>query len=116
VAHELFLTPTARFADIILPVTTTLERTDIGQPWTGGPYFIHMDKAIEPLPQTKSDLTIFAELASRLGIADYNDRSEEDWLREFAAATPDLPEYEVFKREGVHPILLDQPWVALRAG
>jgi len=114
VAHELFLTPTARFADIILPVTTTLERTDIGQPWTGGPYFIHMDKAIEPLPQTKSDLTIFAELASRLGIADYNDRSEEDWLREFAAATPDLPEYEVFKREGVHPILLDQPWVAFR--
>jgi anaerobic dimethyl sulfoxide reductase subunit A len=114
VAHELFFTPTARFADIILPVTTALERIDIGQPWTGGPYFIHMDKAIEPLPQTKSDLTIFTELASRLGITDYNDRSEEDWLREFAAATPDLPDYEVFKREGVHPIPLDQPWVAFR--
>ncbi|TES88742.1 MAG: dimethyl sulfoxide reductase subunit A [Dehalococcoidia bacterium] len=114
VAHELFLTPTARFADIILPVTTALERIDIGQPWTGGPYFIHMDKAIEPLPQTKSDLTIFTELASRLRIADYNDRSEEDWLREFAAATPDLPEYEAFKREGVHPIPLNQPWVAFR--
>jgi anaerobic dimethyl sulfoxide reductase subunit A len=114
VAHELFLTPTAHYADIVLPVTTTLERIDIGQPWTGGPYFIHMDKAIEPLPQTKSDLAIFAELASRLGITDYNDRSEEDWLREFAAATPDLPDYEVFKREGVHPIPLGQPWVAFR--
>ncbi len=114
VAHELFFTPTARFADIILPATTALERIDIGQPWTGGPYFIHMDNAIEPLPQTKSDLTIFTELAARLGITDYNDRSEEDWLREFAAATPDLPDYEVFKREGVHPIPLDQPWVAFR--
>jgi anaerobic dimethyl sulfoxide reductase subunit A len=114
VVHELFLTPTARFADIILPVTTTLERIDIGQPWTGGPYFIHMDQAIEPIPQTKSDLAIFTELASRLGIPDYNNKSDEAWLREFAAATPDLPEYDVFKHQGVHHIPLNQTWVAFR--
>jgi anaerobic dimethyl sulfoxide reductase subunit A len=114
VVHELFLTSTARFADIILPVTTTMERIDIGQPWIGEPYFIHMDRAIEPLPETKSDLAIFTELAPRLGIPDYNDKSDEAWLREFAAATPDLPEYEVFKRQGVHHIPLSQPWVAFR--
>jgi anaerobic dimethyl sulfoxide reductase subunit A len=114
VVHERFLTPTARFADIILPVTTALERTDIGQPWGGGPYFIHMDRVIEPLPQTKSDLSIFTELASRMDIPDYNDKSDEDWLREFAAATTDLPEYEAFKREGVHRIKFGQPWVAFR--
>jgi anaerobic dimethyl sulfoxide reductase subunit A len=73
-----------------------------------------MEKAIEPLPQTRSDLAIFTELASRLGMPDYNDKSDEAWLREFAAATPALSEYEVFKRKGVHRIALEQPWVAFR--
>jgi len=114
VVHELFLTPTTRYADIIFPVATALERLDIGQPWTGGPYFIHMAKAIEPLPETKSDLAIFTGLAARLGIPDYNDKSDEEWLREFAAATPDLPDYETFQREGVHRIPMSQPWVAFR--
>ena len=114
VIHERFMTPTARFADLVLPVTTSMEREDIGLPWSGSPYFIFLNKAIEPLGETKSDLEIFSELARRLNLQGYNDRSDEEWLRSFVEATPDLPAFEAFKAKGFHEIGLAQPWVAFR--
>ena len=114
VVHERFLTPTARWADIVLPVTTALEGVDIGQPWSGSPYFTFLNKAIEPLGETKSDLEIFSELAKRVGIHGYNPKSDEAWLRTFVEATPDLPGYEVFREKGFHEIELPGPWVAFQ--
>jgi len=115
VIHERFMTPTARFADLVLPVTTSMEGEDIGQPWSGSPYFTFLNKAIDPLPETKSDLKIFSELAKRLGIKGYNDKSDEEWLRSFVNATTDLPDYETFKKKGFHQIEMKEPLVAFRA-
>jgi anaerobic dimethyl sulfoxide reductase subunit A len=115
VIHERFMTPTTRFADLVLPVTTSMEGADIGQPWSGSPYFTFLNKAIQPLPETKADLEIFSELAQRLEIRGYNDKSDEEWLRSFVKATADLPEYEVFKHKGFHQIEMKEPWVAFRA-
>jgi len=115
VIHERFMTPTARFADLVLPVTTSMEGDDIGQPWSGSPYFTCLNKAVEPMPGTRSDLQIFSELARRLGIQGYNDKSDEEWLESFVKATADLPEYERFKEKGFHQIALKEPWVAFRS-
>lgn len=114
VVHELFLTPTARFADIVLPVAHFLERQDVGQPWTGGPYNILMEKAVEPLPGVKSDLDIFSELASRLNLAGYNEKTEEEWLQEFLSDTPGLPDYPRLKEKKVHSYEVQKPWVAFQ--
>ena len=83
VAQDHFLTPTARYADVVLPATTFWERNDVHTPWAGaGHYAIYMRQAIEPMYECRNDIDIFADLATRVGIAGYNDKTEEAWLRE----------------------------------
>ncbi len=104
VAQDNFLTPTARYADIVLPATTFWERNDVHTPWAGaGHYTIYMRQAIPPMHECRNDLDIFTDLAHRLGIEGYNDKSEDDWLRELTADAID--DFDAFTRHGVarHP-------------
>jgi anaerobic dimethyl sulfoxide reductase subunit A len=100
VAQDHFLTPTARYADIVLPATTFWERNDVHTPWAGaGHYAIYMKQAIAPIGECRNDLDIFTELAKRVGIASYNDKSEDAWLREFTANAVD--DFDAFAAKGV---------------
>ena len=102
VIHENFMTPMARFADILLPATTYWERDDIHIPWNSSlPYAIFMRKAIEPMYECRNDLDICTELASRLGISGYNDKASDlDWLREFCADT-EIDDFDAFYENGL---------------
>jgi len=100
VVHDHFLTPTARYADIVLPATMFWERNDVHVPWAGaGHYVIFMRQALEAPPECRNDLDICAALAKRLGIEGYNDKSEEQWLRELTRDTVD--DFETFRERGV---------------
>lgn len=75
VQTELFMTPTAKYADIILPVCSFLEFSDfLNHPY---PYVQLQQKVIDPLYESKSDVTIVSELAEKLGFGDYFKGSEE---------------------------------------
>jgi anaerobic dimethyl sulfoxide reductase subunit A len=114
VVQDLFLTPTARFADIVLPVSHFFEREDIGQPYGGGPYCLYMNKVVDGPPGPKTDLQIFTELAERMELPNYMDQTEAEWLDAVLAATPELPDRETMKQKGVHRIALKQAHVAFR--
>src|SRR5882724_9877821 len=100
VVQDHFVTPTARYADIVLPATTFWERNDVHTPWAGaGHYAIFMQQAIAPVGECRNDLDICAALAERLGIAGYNDKTEDEWLRELTKGTID--DYETFRAKGL---------------
>ncbi|MBI4301532.1 MAG: molybdopterin-dependent oxidoreductase [Chloroflexi bacterium] len=112
VCHEQFLTPTARFADILIPVTTHLERNDICGIWGMGHSAIFCKQAIAPMDECKSDMEIFSELAPRIGITNYNDHSEDEWLKSLVENTE--IDYKEFKQNGVHHFR-HEPYIAFKA-
>lgn len=116
VVQEQFMTPTARFADIVLPVCTYMERNDFS---CGGatPFYGIVNKAIEPLGESKSHLEICEALALRLGITGYNDKSEEEWVRSIAAGFSEAmgsPDYDALKDQGVYKLMLEEPYIPFR--
>ncbi|MCP4682801.1 MAG: molybdopterin-dependent oxidoreductase [Desulfobacterales bacterium] len=118
VVSELFLTPTARYADIVLPVTSSAEKNDLTRPWPSGPYFTYVNKAIDPIGECKSDLTIATELSEKLGIDDFASYDEDEILKMFVDNTKDMKneikDYDTFKKKGIHRIRLDEPIIAFK--
>jgi len=112
VVQEQFMTSTAKFADILLPVSTFLERNDItiGE---GMPFFGYMGQAIKPLYESRSHLEIATELAARMGISHFNDKTEDEWLRNIAENSG-IPDYHEFKEKGVHKIKISEPYVEFK--
>lgn len=64
--HEQFLTATARFADIVLPATTSMEHADLYASY--GHTFLQLARpAIPPLGEARSNHRVIRDLAARLG-------------------------------------------------
>ena len=115
VTHEQFMTPTTKFADIILPANTFMERNDIAVPWLGSPYYIYLNKAIDSLYESKSDLEICRELSKKLGIkSSLLDLPEDQILRIFTSPRKDIKSYNRMKKDGYFKVKVEEPFVAFK--
>jgi len=117
VVQEQFMTATAKLADIVLPMTTFMERDDFT---TGGatPFFAAVNRVIPPLAECRSHYDIAAALAERLGITDFSDKTGLQWLqgivegyREFF---PGMPDYDTLKAQRPYKLPMTEPDVAFR--
>jgi anaerobic dimethyl sulfoxide reductase subunit A len=113
VTQEQFMTATAKFADIVLPTSTRLERNDINV-GNALPSIGYLKKVVEPLGECKSHFEICVELAKRLGINNYTDKTEEEWLKQIVEGS-EIPDYETFKKEGIYKIPLPGPFIPFKA-
>ena len=116
-----FLTPSGRFADILLPACTQFETWGVEDGWTFGDEVILMPKLVEPLGESKSDYAICAGVAQRLGIGEAytQGRDERAWIEwclgQFRARRfPGLPTLDEMleSNAGVYANPVTQPAVA----
>ena len=117
-----FMTPSARFADLVLPACTQLETWGAADGWKYGDEVFISPRIVEPPGEARSDYRICADIATRLGIGrEYTEgRSERNWVewslaryREARyAGTPTVAEFEA-SNAGVHVVPVKTPAVAL---
>ena len=110
IVNEIFWTPTAKFADIVLPAVTELERNDIARAQCPDRFILAMQRAIDPLFESRSDYDIFTALAEKLGFKDKftGGRNEMEWVRHIydtsakisAAQGFKMPDFEAFWAKG----------------
>lgn len=90
--HEQVMTPTARYADLLLPATTFLENRDL---YTGYGHFQLgvVSPVIQPVGEARSNFELFQALASRLGFSDPPFRQTlEERLQAYLATIEGLPD------------------------
>jgi anaerobic selenocysteine-containing dehydrogenase len=99
VVHERFLTDTARYADLVLPATSSLEHSDLYRAY--GSYCIQRAKAlIPPVGESKSNWEVFSLLAEAMGFRDSFFRQSADELIDLLLSLPN-PLREGIDREAL---------------
>ena len=82
IVNEQVWTATARHADIVFPITTSLERNDVA--FNTFDHFVSpMPQALSPYADARSDYATFSALAAQLGFAEQftEGRDEMQWVR-----------------------------------
>ena len=109
IVNEWCWNSTAIHADIVLPCTTPLERSDIALT-PKDPYQVAMDQVISPIGEARDDHEIFRGIAALMGCEDAftEGRSPQEWQRwiydrsrqQASRAGVELPSWDEFQQNG----------------
>lgn len=110
VVSELFVTDTAKYADIILPATMQAEQLDIMVTW-GHLYLMLNTPAIAAPGECVPNVEMFRRLAKTMGFTDeYWDRTDEEMLVDFY-------DWDAPQLEGITlDLLKEKGWARLNVG
>lgn len=119
---DVFMTPSAKFADILLPAPSFLEDENIVAPWGGfGDYLLYQNRVAKPLFESRFEYDFLQKLADRLNLGGQfraGCRNYQDWLpklyQEARAQEPQLPEFDVFKKNGGYYYKDRKPYIAYK--
>jgi anaerobic dimethyl sulfoxide reductase subunit A len=119
VVSDLYMTPSARYADLLLPETSFMERWNIGETWGTASYLILSEKLIEPEFERRSDYDWQREVAAKLGMEPQfsEGRTEQQWIEHIWEQTrlsmPDehLPTFAELREKRQH-LFKSKPHVA----
>jgi len=107
VCTDVFMTPSAKFADLLLPAPSFLEEDNITTPWRAGHYLLHNTKVIEPLFGCRTEYDWLSDVAKRLGLWEQWSEGREkhtQWLEhlyeQLREKAPELPPYQEFRANG----------------
>jgi anaerobic dimethyl sulfoxide reductase subunit A len=109
VVSDLFMTPTARWADLLLPAPSLFENATLPSVWATDDYILYCDKATEPIFGTMFEYDWIKEVARHLNLYDEfteGNQTAEGWCeriyQDLRLKEKELPEWEEFKRVGGH--------------
>jgi anaerobic selenocysteine-containing dehydrogenase len=119
VVHEQVLTDTARYADVVLPATTSMEHLDLYRSY--GQFTLQLAQPVlPPQEEAKSNWETCGLLARALGVAEaHYAKSERELIGEFLAggdATVRGITYEQLARDGWARIDLPRPYLPFAHG
>lgn len=118
VCSDLFMTASAKFADILLPGVSMFEGENITRPWHYGDFLGFTNQVIEPLYEGRFEYDWLADLAQRLGLREAftEGRTARQWLEhlynQLRESEPELPDFEQFRQAGIYRYQNNPPVVA----
>jgi anaerobic selenocysteine-containing dehydrogenase len=113
VVHEQVMTDTARYADLVLPATTSMEHLDVYGSY--GHHYVQLAAPVLPPPgQARPNWDVFRDLARRFGVArDHYEKDARTLIDEFLATGNDSVrgiDYARLEREGSVRLDLPRPY------